>query len=104
MFTERFQESLEGIRMSPIVSISEEVRKRAEVFEKSGKDMIRFQRGEIDLRTPEFIVDAAKEALDMGLTKYPKSGGEEGLKQAIIDKLEPGASARRSAEATRCTR
>jgi aspartate/methionine/tyrosine aminotransferase len=74
--------------MSPIVAISEEVRQRAVEFEKSGKSMIRFQRGEIDLRTPEFIVDAAKEALDLGLTKYPKSGGETHLKQAIIGKLE----------------
>ncbi|MEE9270921.1 MAG: aminotransferase class I/II-fold pyridoxal phosphate-dependent enzyme [Candidatus Krumholzibacteria bacterium] len=88
MFRERFHESLESIRMSPIVTISEEVRRRAVDFEKSGNVMIRFQRGEIDLRTPEFIVDAAKKALDLGLTKYPSSGGEASLKQAIIGKLE----------------
>ncbi|MDH3216181.1 MAG: aminotransferase class I/II-fold pyridoxal phosphate-dependent enzyme [Candidatus Krumholzibacteria bacterium] len=88
MFRERFDASLENIRMSPIVSISEEVRRRSREFEKSGRSMIRFQRGEIDFSTPQFIISAAKEGLDRGLTKYPKSGGEDFLKQSILRKLE----------------
>jgi aspartate/methionine/tyrosine aminotransferase len=87
MFKERFQESLENIRMSPIVSISEEVRTRAKEFEKNGRAFIRFQRGEIDFATPSYIIDAAKEGLDKGFTKYPKSGGEDYLKDAIVGKL-----------------
>lgn len=85
---ERFQESLEKIRMSPIVTISEEVRIRAAEFEKNGKSFIKFQRGEIDFNTPTFIVDAVKEGLDKGLTKYPKSGGEDFFKQAVVRRLE----------------
>lgn len=94
MFKERFDRSLEDIRMSPIVSISEEVRTRAPEFEKTGKKMLRFQRGEIDFGTPRFVIDAAKEGLDKGLTKYPKSGGEDFLKSAIIAKLERDHNAR----------
>lgn len=88
MFIDRFQPSLEEIRLSPIVSISEEVRSRAPEFEKDGRPFVRLQRGEIDFPTPPFIVEAAKEGLDRGLTKYPKSGGEPFLKDAILARLE----------------
>ena len=91
---ERFQESLENIRMSPIVTISEEVRVRAQEFEKNGTPFIRFQRGEIDFNTPSFIMDAVKEGLDKGLTKYPKSGGEDFFKEAVIARLERDYNAR----------
>ena len=73
--------------MSPIVSISEEARARAQEFEKSGKKFVFFQRGEIDFPTPPFIVEAAKRGLDRGLTKYPKSGGEDFFKDAVIARL-----------------
>jgi len=83
----RFTETLENIRMSPIVSISEVARVRAAEFEKSGKQFVRFQRGEIDFPTPTYIVDAVARGLEKGLTKYPKSGGEDFFKEAVIGKL-----------------
>jgi len=82
-----FNPALEDIRMSPIVSISEEARARAKEFEKSGRKFVFFQRGEIDFPTPGFIVEAAKRGLDRGLTKYPKSGGEDFFKEAVIARL-----------------
>jgi aspartate aminotransferase len=82
-----FNPALEDIRMSPIVSISEEARSRAKEFEKSGRKFVFFQRGEIDFPTPSFIVDAAKRGLDLGLTKYPKSGGEDFFKEAVLRRL-----------------
>jgi len=83
-----FNQDLANIRMSPIVSISEEVRRRAPQFQhETGKQFVLFQRGEIDFATPQYIVEAAKRALDAGLTKYPKSGGEDPLKDAILMKL-----------------
>ncbi|HEX6791005.1 MAG TPA: aminotransferase class I/II-fold pyridoxal phosphate-dependent enzyme [Candidatus Krumholzibacteria bacterium] len=86
-FRTTFNPALEDIRMSPIVSISEEARIRSKDFEKSGRKFVFFQRGEIDFPTPAFIVDAAKRGLDMGLTKYPKSGGEDFFKDAVIARL-----------------
>ena len=83
----RFNPALEDIRMSPIVSISEEARTRSREFETSGEKFIFFQRGEIDFPTPAFIVEAAKRGLDRGLTKYPKSGGEDFFKEAVIARL-----------------
>jgi len=83
----KFSTALESIRMSPIVSISEEARVRAIEYEKSGNEFIRFQRGEIDFQTPAHIVAAIHEGLDKGLTKYPKSGGENFFKEAVIARL-----------------
>lgn len=84
----KFSETLLNVRMSPIVSISEEVRKRSPEFKAiTGKDFVLFQRGEIDFQTPQFIKEAAKTAIDNGFTKYPKSGGEDVFKEAIIYKL-----------------
>ncbi len=82
-----FNPAMEDIRMSPIVSISEEARTRAKEFEKSGKPFVFFQRGEIDFPTPSFVVEAAKRGLDLGLTKYPKSGGEDFFKEAVAKRL-----------------
>lgn len=75
---------MENIRLSPIVSISEEVNKKAL---ETGKDFILFQRGEIGFSTPKYILDAMVDALNQGLTKYPVSGGHIKLKKALIQKL-----------------
>jgi aspartate aminotransferase len=53
-----------------------------------GLDVIGFGAGEPDFPTPDFIIQAAKEALDKGLTKYTPSSGTLQLRQAICRKLE----------------
>jgi len=88
MIERSYCRELENIRMSPIVTISEEARRRAREFQARGVSFIPFQRGEIDLPTPEFIVEAACQALRKGLTKYPKSGGEDFFKEAVLKRLE----------------
>lgn len=89
MFDKKFSEAIENIRLSPIVAISELAKKKSAAFtEKTGKKFILFQRGEIDFSTPAYIIEAAKRALDNGLTKYPKSGGEDEFKDAILFKLK----------------
>jgi len=84
----QFSKDLESIRMSPIVSISEEARVRAAEFEKSGKQFVRFQRGEIDFPTPAYIAAAVQRGIEKGYTRYPKSGGEDFFKEAVMGKLE----------------
>ncbi|MCB9233103.1 MAG: aminotransferase class I/II-fold pyridoxal phosphate-dependent enzyme [Bacteroidia bacterium] len=88
MKSANFSKNISSVKLSPIVSISELVRDRAVGFrEQHGEDFVYFQRGEIAYNTPAYIVDAAKKALDAGFTRYPRSGGENVLKQAIVDKL-----------------
>ncbi len=52
-----------------------------------GKDILSFSAGEPDFDTPKVIKEAAKEAIDMGKTKYTAVAGIPELRQAIADKL-----------------
>jgi aspartate aminotransferase len=52
-----------------------------------GRNVIGFGAGEPDFTTPQFIRDAAKEALDKGLTKYTPSSGTNDLRKAFADRL-----------------
>ena len=53
-----------------------------------GKDVISFSAGEPDFDTPEAVKNAAKKALDEGLTKYTAVAGTPELLQAVADKLK----------------
>ena len=55
---------------------------------RAGKDIIDLGMGNPDLGTPQHIVDAAKQALDEGYTRYPPAKGFEDLRVAIADKLK----------------
>jgi len=53
-----------------------------------GKDVISLSIGQPDFDTPEHIKDAAKEALDKGITGYTPVPGLVKYRQAIINKLK----------------
>ena len=89
MKAKHFSKNISAVKMSPIVKISELVREKAVTFKKShGEDFVFFQRGEIGFPTPEYIGSALSKAVKDGHTRYPKSGGEPVLKEAIVRKLE----------------
>ena len=52
-----------------------------------GKDVVSFCAGEPDFDTPTPIKEAAKRAIDQGVTKYTPAGGTPELKKAICDKF-----------------
>ncbi len=84
----QFNPMLEGLKLSPIVITSELARQKAAWFHQTtGKDFVHFHRGEVDFPTPDYIKQAARRALEENRTKYPKSGGEDDLKDAIVQKL-----------------
>ena len=53
-----------------------------------GKDVIGLAAGEPDFDTPDYIKQAAIEAINKGYTKYTAVDGTAGLKQAIINKFK----------------
>jgi len=53
-----------------------------------GEDVVSFSVGEPDFPTPTHIVDAAKAALDAGMTKYVAPAGIPELREAIADKMK----------------
>src|SRR5690625_5087562 len=54
----------------------------------SGHDVIGLGVSEPEFNTPTYIIEAAKKAMDKGLTKYTPSGGILELKKAIIEKFK----------------
>ncbi len=53
-----------------------------------GRDIINLSLGEPDFNTPSIIKDAAKNAIENNITKYPPVPGFPELRQAIADKLK----------------
>lgn len=61
---------------------------KAKKMKAEGMDVIGFGAGEPDFETPQFIIEAAKEALDKGYTRYTPASGMMELKEAICEKLQ----------------
>jgi aspartate aminotransferase len=53
-----------------------------------GHDVINLSFGEPDFQTPQYIKDAAKQAIDEGFTFYTPVAGYPDLRQAIADKFK----------------
>lgn len=53
-----------------------------------GKDVVSLSAGEPDYDTPQWIKEAATQAMANGQTKYTQVGGTVALKQAIAEKLQ----------------
>lgn len=74
---------VQQLTQSPTIAISS----KAKELKDAGYDVISLGFGEPDFNTPEYIIRAAKNAMDQGCTKYTPSGGVAELKEAIADQL-----------------
>lgn len=61
---------------------------KARKLKSEGKDIIGLSLGEPDFNTPDFIKDAAKQAIDDNFNSYTPVDGYAELKQAIITKFK----------------
>mgnify|MGYP001579941738 FL=1 len=61
---------------------------KARQLKSEGKDIIGLSLGEPDFNTPDFIKDAAKQAIDDNFNSYTPVDGYAELKQAIITKFK----------------
>ncbi len=68
-------------------SLTLEINAKAKKMKAEGISVIGFGAGEPDFNTPQYIIDAAKRAMDEGFTKYTPSSGMAELKNAICKKL-----------------
>lgn len=73
-----------SISESPTLAIDSKFKQ----MKKEGVPVIGFGAGEPDFNTPDNIIGAAKQALDMGLTKYTPASGTLDLKKAVCDKIK----------------
>lgn len=74
----------ERIEPSPTLVISA----KAAALKRQGIDVVSLGAGEPDFDTPEFIKEAAIQAMKQGFTKYTAVDGIPELKQAIVDKFK----------------
>ena len=61
---------------------------KAKALARTGVDVIAMTAGEPDFQPPEHILEAAHEAIRMGLTKYTPAGGTLELREAVAAKFE----------------
>ena len=78
--------SNKALGITPSVTLS--IDAMAKRLKKEGRDVVGFGAGEPDFDTPENIKNAAKKALDMGLTRYTPAAGMPELKSAIAQRLQ----------------
>lgn len=64
------------------------VLEKANKLEAEGRKIVHFEVGQPDFDTPANIKEAAKKALDQGVTAYSSNYGDIRLRRAIAEKLE----------------
>ena len=72
--------------ISPSLTLA--ITAKAKAMKAQGLDVVSFGAGEPDFNTPGYIIEAAKVALDKGMTKYTPVAGTVELRKAICDKLK----------------
>jgi aspartate aminotransferase len=80
----RLAERLKKINPSSTLAITSKAKK----LKAEGKDIISLAAGEPDFDTPDFIKDAAIEAIKSGFTKYTPTTGIPDLKKCICEKFK----------------
>ncbi|WNG37386.1 pyridoxal phosphate-dependent aminotransferase [Archangium violaceum] len=75
---------LSAIKPSPTLSLSA----KAKALVAQGVDVVSFAAGEPDFDTPDFIKQAAIDALKQGFTKYTPTSGIQELREVICAKFE----------------
>ncbi len=78
--------SIKGMAVKPSSTLA--ITAKAKELKAEGLDVIGFGAGEPDFDTPENIRNAAKEALDKGITRYTPASGMPDLRKAISEKFE----------------
>ncbi len=81
---ESISKRVEKLAISQTLAMSQKSRE----LKAQGKDVINLSVGEPDFKTPDFVKNAAKEAIDNNFTSYTPVPGYPDLIKAISDKLE----------------
>ena len=82
--THQFSALISSMEASATLALTQRVRE----LKAKGKDVIGLTIGEPDFTTPDYIREAAKQALDDGFTHYPPVAGLPALREAIATKLK----------------
>ena len=75
---------IQGLKASSTLAFTT----RAKELAQSGVDVVAMTAGEPDFQPPQHVLDAAREAIDLGLTKYTPPAGTVELRSAIAAKFK----------------
>lgn len=81
---DKLSQRIQNLSESATIAMS----RRSREMREQGLDVISLSLGEPDFETPDFIREAAKQAIDEGYSHYPPVPGYQDLRQAIADKLK----------------
>ncbi len=69
-------------------SLTLEITAKAKKLKSEGISVVSFGAGEPDFNTPDYILEGAKKALDIGFTKYTPASGTLELRKAVCNKFK----------------
>ncbi|MCD6097474.1 pyridoxal phosphate-dependent aminotransferase [bacterium] len=91
-----------GLNSSLVSELSDSITLRisawAEELKRQGIDVISFSAGEPDFLTPDFVKEAAKDAIDDNFTRYTPAAGALTLREAVADYIGKSTGVRYSYE------
>ena len=71
-------------------SLTLEISAKAKALQNDGRDICSLSAGEPDFNTPDFITEAAREALANGITRYCPAAGDAGKRLANARRSSDG--------------
>jgi len=78
----QLSDRIQNVRASSTVAFAA----KAAEMRRQGVDVIAMTAGEPDFQPPAHVLDAAREAIELGLTKYTPAEGTHALREAIVAK------------------
>ncbi len=77
--------SARAVALKPSLTLA--ISAQAKALQSAGRDICSLSAGEPDFDTPDFIVEATRQALTDGITRYGPAAGDPELRAAIAEKL-----------------
>ena len=80
--------SARAVGLKPSLTLA--IGAQAKALQQAGRDICSLSAGEPDFDTPDFIVEATRQALRDGITRYGPAAGDPELREAVAEKLSSG--------------
>ena len=80
--------SARAVGLKPSLTLA--IGAQAKALQRAGRDICSLSAGEPDFDTPDFIVEATRQALRDGITRYGPAAGDPELRAAVAEKLSSG--------------
>ena len=80
--------SARAVALKPSLTLA--IGAQAKALQRAGRDICSLSAGDPAFATPDFIVEATRQALRDGITRYGPAAGDPELREAVAEKLSSG--------------